>query len=111
MSDQRNGVKQMTALTFNVQLNRHGGIVCKAEVPAHEAGIVGDWYEGKPYQPSRAEVRAAIPFQYRAAFDRSIGWWQESTMSGRLMPLKMDLLSLKRQPLGTLYATPNWAAI
>lgn len=96
------------SLTFNVQLNANGVIRVKTTVPACEAGIVGDWYRGKPYQPVNEDVRAALPYHCRKAFDRALTWWQESTMSGRCMPLKCELYTLKRKPLGTLYATPNW---
>lgn len=96
-------------LTFNVQLNADGCIRWKAVVPAHEAGLVGDWFKGKPYQPKRDEVRDRLPYKYRKAFDRAMTWWQEQSMSGRYMPLKCDLYTLKgRKPMGSLFATPNW---
>lgn len=100
----------MSQLTFNITLQRHGEDVMTATVPAHEAGIVGDWYQGKPYQPKAEEVRAAIPFHYRPAFSRRMEWW-ETTDSGRKIPLKCELRNLKNQLIGTLYATPNWEAI
>ena len=95
-------------LTFNIQLQRNGSLYCKFTVPAREAGLVGGWYQGKPYKPDPVEVRAMLPYQYRKAFDRALAWWQSDSMSGWAMPLKCDLVSLKGAPMGTLFATPNW---
>lgn len=101
----------MTDLSFNVQLNSHGVMRFKTIVPAVEAGIVGDWFNGKPYQPNTSDVESALPFHYRKAFRRALKWWQTDSMSGRLMPLKCDLVTLRGKPMGTLFATPNWAAV
>ncbi len=100
----------MANLTFSVQFNRHGVIRSKAVVPAIEAGIVGDWFGGKPYQPSTVAVREVLPHPYRKAFDRALKWWLTESMSGRAMPLMCDLRDLKGKPMGTLFATPNWEA-
>jgi hypothetical protein len=100
----------MPELTFTVQLNRHGAVFFKTTVKAKESGIVGDWYNGKPYQPDSDEVRAAIPFLFRPAFDRAVLRWSETNGANqsRLLPLMTELRGLRGQPLGTLFATPNW---
>lgn len=100
----------MTDLTFSVQLNAHGVVVCKAQVKAVAAGLVGDWFEGKPYQPNTDDVAACLPYRYRKAFKRALKWWQTESMSGRSMPLKCDLTTLRGKPMGTLFATPEWVA-
>lgn len=101
----------MCDLRFSVQLNSHGVMRFKTDVPAVPAGIVGDWFEGKPYQPDSAQVESVLPYAYRKAFRRTLKWWQSDSMSGRSMPLKCDLYTLRGKPMGTLFATPNWAAI
>ena len=98
-------------LSYTVQLNAHGVVRFKATVPAKEAGLVGDYHNGTPYQPLNSEVRQALPYAYRKAFDRAMKWWHVHTMSGRRMPLKCDLWTLRGKPMGTLFATPNWPAI
>jgi hypothetical protein len=97
-------------LTFNIQLNADGVVVFRKTVAAKEAAIVGDWFEGKPYQPNEADVIAAIPYKYRKAFKRALGWWQQDSMSGRAIPLMCKLKTLKGESMGTLFATPNWVA-
>lgn len=43
----------------------------KFQVDAVEAGLVGAYHGGKPYQPDRAQFRAALPYRWRKAFDRA----------------------------------------
>lgn len=97
-------------LTYSIQLNSGGVVRFKAQVPAVEAHIVGDYHNHKPYQPDTRAIHDRLPFKYRKALNRALGWWQEKSMSGRAMPLKCDLVTLRGKPLGTLYATPNWVA-
>ncbi|MGV1835244.1 hypothetical protein ACQZ6C_10820 [Rhizobium rhizogenes] len=97
-------------LTFNIQLNANGVIRFKCQAAAKEAGMVGVWFNGKPYQPDTKYVHDCLPFQYRKAFNRALKWWQTESMSGRSMPLMCNLTSLRGKPMGTLYATPNWVA-
>lgn len=98
-------------LQYNVQLNAHGVIRFKATVPAREAGIVGDYHNGVPYQPDNDAVRKVLPYRYRKAFDRTLKWWQTESMSGRSLPLKCELHTARdHKPMGTLFATPDWAA-
>jgi len=99
------------SLTYNVQLNANGVIRFRATVDAKEAGIVGDYLNGVPYQPDNAQVIAAIPYRYRKAFQRALKWWQTDSMSGRSLPLMCRLETLRGKPMGTLYATPNWPAV
>lgn len=99
----------MGTLHFDIQLQANGTKRCGFLVEAQEAGLVGDWYKGKPYQPNTDAVRAMLPYQYRKAFDRALKWWQTESMSGRMMPLKCELKTLAGKPMGTLFATPNWS--
>lgn len=98
-------------LQFNVQLNADGVVRFKAVVPAVEAGLVGDWFEGKPYQPDERAVFERLPYRYRKAFTRAMKWWQTESMSGRSMPLKCELKTLRGKPMGSLFATPDWVTI
>jgi hypothetical protein len=96
-------------LTYTVQLNSDGVVRCKATVSAREAGLIGDYRRGVPYQPLESEVRAALPHRYRAAFDRALKWWQRADMSGRSLPLMCELhRASDHAPMGTLFATPDW---
>lgn len=100
----------MSPLTYSIQINADGIIRFKATVPATECGIVGDYYEGKPYQPDMDSVLNVLPYRYRKAFIRSMNWWQSNDMSGRNMPLMRNLHTVKGKPIGTIFATPNWFA-
>lgn len=94
--------------TFSVQLNAQGSIRWRAVVTAIETGICGDYYKGTPYQPSDKEIHDRLPTKYRKAFDRALKWCQENSMSGRNIPQKCDLTTLKGKPMGTLFVLPNW---
>lgn len=94
---------------FDIQLHAHGVKRCGFLVAGIEAGLVGDYYNGKPYQPDTTAVHDMLPYQYRKAFDRALKWWQDSSMSGRVLPLKCELKTLKGKPMGTLFATPAWS--
>ena len=94
-------------LTFEIQLN-DGVVRWKAIVPALESGLVGCYSDGKPYEPNDEAILERLPFKYRKAFRRASKWWQESDQSGRFMPLKCELTTLRGKPLGTLWATPDW---
>jgi hypothetical protein len=93
--------------TYTVQLNAHGVIRFKTTCGAKPAGLVGDYRNGAPYQP---DLNAAVlPYRYRKAFERALKWWQAESMSGQHMPLRCDLTTLRGQPMGTLFATPDWS--
>ena len=94
-------------LTYTIQLQSNGRILWQAIIPAWQAALCGDYYEGVPYAPSPREVLQRLPYRYRKAFDRAIGWWQ-TTPAGRPVPLRCDLKGLRGKTLGTLYATPNF---
>ena len=97
-------------LQYSIALNHDGARVFSAVVPALEAGLVGDYHGGKPYQPSRDATRQALPARYRKAFDRALSWWATKHAS-RHIPLKCELRDSTGKPMGTLYATPMWDAI
>ena len=97
-------------LTYSIQLNRGGLARFQFTVPAKEAGIVGDYKDGKPYQPDFGTVFENLPTKYRKAFARAMTWWQHDGISGRNVPLMCVLYSAKGENMGTLFATPNWEA-
>jgi len=67
-----------------------------------EAGVVGFYVDGKPYRPNNQEVRAALPFRYRKAFDRAHGaWWFNGNAA------HVALRSARGAHLVTLYANPK----
>lgn len=97
-------------LSYDITLHRYGVIWRKFTVPAKEAALVGDWFNGNPYQPDVEEVISKLPQNYTKAIRRARSWWQTASMSGRDIPLKMELYSVTHYSMGTLYATPNWVA-
>lgn len=78
----------------------------KARIPAFESrGIAGHWRNGKLWIPDAASIRAALPFRYRAAFDRACGvFWFDAR--GKDFPASMRLESSRGKPLVTLYLQP-----
>ncbi len=45
-------------------------------VTGQPAGLVGYYVAGEPYRPNEDQVRAALPFRLRKAFDRAaFNWW------------------------------------
>ena len=98
----------MSNLAYTITLQRAGAVILSTTIPAKEAGIVGDYHEGKPYQPTSDDVRAALPFAYRAAFDRALKWWQCESGAGRALPLMCYLHNVKGKQIARLFATPNW---
>jgi hypothetical protein len=94
-------------LTYTIQLQANGIIKWQATIPAHVAGLVGDYHQGIPYAPSPREVLERLPYRYRKAFNRAIGWWRTGH-SSRPLPLKCDLKGFNGKDLGTLFATPNF---
>lgn len=97
-------------LTYNLTINANGRTIFSCEsIPAVESGIVGDYFAGKPYQPSEAAVTAALPYRYRKAFARALKWW-ETSGSSRRVPLMCRLESTRGANMGTMLVTPNWAA-
>ena len=92
-------------LTFTVRLIRNGVIRKTMKVDAREAIIVGNYYNGIPYQPNTDQVIANVPTQYHKAIQRHVRWWAPSSPS---MPLAMNLYSYDNKPMGTLFATADW---
>lgn len=98
----------MAKLTFNLVLQRHGVDLKTGDVDAQEAGIVGDWFEGKPYKPHPSDVLRFLPAQFWGAFNRNPQWW-ETRDGTRKIPLKCELRNLAGKLIGTIYAIPNWS--
>lgn len=97
-------------LLYDITLSRDGRARRIATVHAREAGLVGDYFEGKPYQPDVDAVREALPYHYRKAFDRALKWWSQG-YSGRVVPLTCSLTSTRGKPMGRLFAMPGWVAL
>jgi hypothetical protein len=78
----------------------------KARIPAFESnGLAGHWRDGKLWIPDAAAIRAALPFRYRAAFDRACGvFWFDKR--GKDFPASMHLNSSRGKWLVTLYLQP-----
>lgn len=84
----------------------------KARIDAIEntVGTVGHWRGGKVYLPCPVQLREALPYRYRAAFDRDANWgglpqvWEDATNNDA--PLTIRLLSSRLKPLLTIYLQP-----
>ena len=64
-----------------------------------------DARDGKLWMPDSAAIRAALPFRYRAAFDRNCGvFWYDKR--GTDYAATMHLYSSRNKPLMTLYLQP-----
>lgn len=93
-------------LTYTVRLIRNGNLVAKVRVKAREVMVVGNYYNGIPYQPETDEVIAAVPRMYHKAIRRHVSWW--ACHNSNSMPLAMNLYTTNSKPMGSLFATPDW---
>ena len=92
--------------SYTITLQRNGIIICRTEVPAVPAALIGDWFNGKCYKPDTYAVHDQLPYAYRKAFLRCNPlWWHDNSEATPAMPLRLDLYSLKNKPLGTLFAS------
>jgi hypothetical protein len=62
-------------MKYRIELHRHGVLIDSFTVSARERGIVGNWYNGKPYGPNESQVMQGLPYAYRKAFERGTGFW------------------------------------
>lgn len=95
-------------LAYSVSLHRNGKIICRFEVSCKAVSIVGDYYQGIPYQPKENEVKDGLPYKYRKSFDRASKWWQDKY--SRDIPLHCNLKDRYGRGMGELFATPMWPA-
>ena len=67
-------------------------------------GIIGH-YDGRDIvKPNSAQVRAALPYRFRAAFDRANGYWFDKNRNDA--PAICDLYSTRGKLLVKLYLQP-----
>ena len=90
-------------LNFTIEIHRHGTLMQKFIVPAHESGIVGCYHDGKPYQPAQQPICALVDQRHVKAIKRAS--WVDF---GLVDCLRLDLTSLNDAPMGTLIARANW---
>ena len=94
-------------MKFSVELHRGAGIMWQGECDTERAALRGVYriINGKSecLLPDADTLRAALPYQYRKAFDRAIHWWtQEHTDV-----IRMDLRDYRGDPMGSLFAKIN----
>lgn len=76
----------------------------KFRVDGDECAIVGSWHNGKPYRPNREQFRAALPYRWRAAFDREQAFWHSK--EGGAEQCKISLSDARGRYLATIYCQP-----
>jgi hypothetical protein len=74
------------------------------DIPAVKAVSAGHWRDGELITPSRPDVRAALPYRWRKAFDRSGSFWFDACDNSASAFLA--LRSARGRHLATLYALP-----
>ena len=76
-------------------------------VKREPAALVGVYAGGTPYQPERDSVRALLPYQWRAAWDRrpTLWWNAERTQA------YAHLTDARGRPLTTVYANVQWESV
>lgn len=90
-------------MQFEVTYSRGGCIRSRFTVPATEAGLVGIYRDGIPYRPCGAAIHDALPYHYRAAFDRAQMWLGRNG-DGRDV-FRADLWDARhKRPLGSVFA-------
>lgn len=78
----------------------------KFHVDAEECAIVGTWHAGKPWQPNRAQFRAALPARWRPAFDRESHFWHDSVAgSVKKGQCRISLSDRRGLYLATIYCS------
>lgn len=77
----------------------------RAFVPAKaHGGIIGHWVNGELFMPDKEALREALPYHWRKAYDRALGFWiDKDSGSGH-----MALYSLRGAPIATLYINPPY---
>jgi hypothetical protein len=77
------------------------------DVPGMRKARVSSEQPGMHVRPVSTETRKALPFQYRAAFDRANDtWWQNKHDTSDNPPLYLELRSARGKYLNTVHAIP-----
>ena len=76
-----------------------------ATVHAEPADLAGNLVAGELVRPNRADIRAALPHNWRKAFDRVNGrfWFPEGNGTGAARP-RRTLYNTRGKAIATLYA-------
>jgi len=86
-------------LTYSVKFQSGEIVRWQAIVPATPSAIVGDYHNGRPFEPCRPAIRERLAFRLRKALDRAPAWHDLYSDVWSL-----DLYTLRGKPLGTIYA-------
>lgn len=87
---------------FSVEIHTHGILRDTVGVPGSICGLIGSYVDGVPYEPDKVELAKTLPFRFRKAVARS--QWISTNGSD---VLRLDLVTLKGKPFGTLFAKIN----
>jgi hypothetical protein len=91
-------------MKFTVELQRYGTQMWQGECDTERAALCGVYriVNGKSecLLPNTDTLRAALPYQYRKAFDRAVHWWTQEYTD----VIRMDLRDYLGFPMGSLYA-------
>ena len=85
---------------FEITLLR-GSQLAKFDVPAAKSSVLGFHVGDETFLPCAQKVSELLPHHYRKAFERDKLFW-ESTLCNDVM--KLDLVSAKGEPMGSLTA-------
>lgn len=98
--------RHVATILFRIELRKPDGnpkpIAIVRGVPAGLIGVYGP--DGVPLTPDKAQVRAALPHCYRAAFDRDDAFW--FTKDDHLGNATCYLRGARGRVLGSIWATP-----
>lgn len=76
-------------------------------VPVIESGIVGEYYNGKPYAPDLSQLVQCVPYRYRIAAEcEFLTMWHESGHGPNDGTFKVILVSTKGKYLTQILFTP-----
>ena len=96
----------MEKLNFEIELHRGGSIIWRGRVPAVPAACFGIYRLLNGAQsvllPDDDQLRAAIPYHYRKAFDRAIHWWIDKNQYSDVT--RTDLTDWQGFPMGSIIA-------
>ena len=96
----------MTKPAFEIELHRGGAIQWRGSCDAVPAACHGIYriLNGATHVllPDDAQLRDALPYRYRKAFDRAIHWWIDKNQYSDVT--RTDLRDCRGFPMGTIIA-------
>jgi hypothetical protein len=102
----------MTQPAFEIELHRRGVIIWRGSCAAVPAACYGIYriLNGCTHVllPDDAQLRDALPYHYRKAFDRAIHWWIDKNQYSDVT--RTDLRDWQGFPMGTIIARLPGAA-